>query len=95
MLQTGLFLNVPIMVIEPQFDIADPFSDGLAAVGFGEDDAVKWGYMDKTGAMVIQPQFYWIRDFSEGLAAVGFPADNNAAIWGYIDTTGKVIWQGE
>jgi hypothetical protein len=80
-------------VVLGPFERSTSFSDGLAAVGFGEVDGVnvKWGYMDKSGAMVIQPQFYWIRDFSEGLAAVGFPADHNTAKWGYIDKTGAVV----
>ena len=78
------------VVIGP-FEWSTSFSEELAAVGFGEDDAVKWGYMDMTGTMVIQPQFDWVRDFSEGLAAVGFPANNDAARWGYIDKTGALV----
>ena len=78
-------------VVLGPFERSASFSDGLAAVGFGEDPAVKWGYMDLTGAMAIEPQFYWVRDFSEGLAAVGIPADNNAAKWGFIDKTGALV----
>ncbi len=78
------------VVIGP-FERSTSFSDGLAAVGFGEDDAVKWGYMDVTGTVVIQPRFDWVRGFSEGLAAVGFPANNDAAKWGYIDKTGTLV----
>ena len=54
------------MVIEPQFDGASDFSEGLAQV---EKDG-KWGFIDKSGKVVIEPQFDWVSDFSEGLAKV-------------------------
>ena len=41
------------MVINPQFDAASPFSEGLAHVRIGG----KWGYIDPAGKMVINPQF--------------------------------------
>ena len=53
-------------VIEPQFDTAGDFSEGLAAV---QVDA-GWGYIDQTGAVVIEPRFKDARPFAEGLAAV-------------------------
>ena len=40
------------MVIQPQFDEAYEFSEGLAAVLVGDT----WGYVDKTGALVWQDQ---------------------------------------
>ena len=54
------------VVIEPQFDGADAFSEGLARV---KKDR-KWGFIDKSGKVVIEPQFDWVSDFSEGLAKV-------------------------
>ncbi len=42
------------MVIEPQFDIANPFSEGLAAV---VGDNYLWGFIDKTGTVVIPTQY--------------------------------------
>jgi hypothetical protein len=41
------------IVIPPQFDAADSFSEGLAAV----DTRGAWGFIDQTGKMVIPPQF--------------------------------------
>ncbi|PSO79918.1 MAG: hypothetical protein BRC51_06045 [Cyanobacteria bacterium SW_12_48_29] len=41
------------MVINPQFDYAGEFSEGLAPIKISD----KWGYIDKTGEMVINPQF--------------------------------------
>lgn len=54
------------IIVEPCFDGANDFRDGLACV---EKDK-KYGYIDKTGKMVIEPQFTSANDFSEGLAAV-------------------------
>jgi hypothetical protein len=89
-LQSEYIDKTGAVVLGP-FERSTSFSDGLAAVGFGENETVKWGYMDLSGTMVIEPQFYWITDFSEGLAAVGFPAANDAAKWGFVDKTGALV----
>ncbi len=52
------------LVIEPQFDGAEGFSEGLAAVKLDE----KYGYIDKAGEWVIEPTFRYAKRFSEGLA---------------------------
>ena len=41
------------VVIEPRFDEAKSFSNGLAGVRVGE----QWGFVDTTGTLVIEPQF--------------------------------------
>lgn len=53
-------------VISPQFDLANSFSEGLAAVKVKN----KCGYINKIGKVVVQPQFSSCEDFAEGLAAV-------------------------
>ncbi len=58
--------GMEFVVVPPQFEQADAFSDGLARVKIGE----KWGYIDKTGKQVIQPQLDEADSFSEGLALV-------------------------
>jgi hypothetical protein len=58
--------GMELFVIEPQFDRADSFSQGLARVKIDG----KWGYIDKTGKLVIQPQFDEADAFSEGLALI-------------------------
>ena len=63
------------IVIKPQFDSAERFSDGLAAVNMG----AQWGFIDKTGHYVINPQFDFAQSFSDGLAAVRIGGK-----WGYI-----------
>ena len=52
-------------VINPQFDHAGGFAEGLAPVRMG-----RWGYVDASGKMQINPQFDKADVFSEGLAAV-------------------------
>jgi hypothetical protein len=86
------------MVINPMFESAEQFSEGLAGVCVGHGcyfrgpldkkpkEEQKWGYIDKTGAIVIPPQFTYVDGFHEGLAAVSV-GDR----WGYIDKTGKFV----
>jgi hypothetical protein len=76
------------LVIQPQFDSASGFSDGLAAVQQGQ----KWGYIDKTGAPVIQYQFSGANDFSDGLAAVWTQDSANNGLKGYINLKGDLVW---
>jgi hypothetical protein len=71
------------MVISPQFDRAEGFSDEKAAVKVGG----KWGFIDRRGQVVISPQFTWVHSFSEGLAWV----DLGEKKYGLIDGTGKTI----
>jgi hypothetical protein len=77
------------VVIEPRFDFANDFSEGLAAAAVGANGAAKWGFIDTKGAWVIQPQFVSAASFSEGLAAVATGSAEDAR-WSFIDKTGKV-----
>ncbi|MBD2085891.1 S-layer homology domain-containing protein [Trichocoleus sp. ST-U3] len=58
--------GMEFVVIQPQFDEAEAFSEGLARVKIAD----KWGYIDKTGKLVISPQFDEADAFSEGVALV-------------------------
>ena len=71
-----------IFAIKPQFDSANDFSQGLAAVKI----MGKYGYVDKGGKMVVAPRFDDALEFSEGLAQVG-----NAEKFGYINKRGRVV----
>ena len=66
------------IVINPQFDYARDFSEGLACV------KSKWGYINQEGEIVINPQFDY--DFSEGLALVVIGGK-----WGYINQEGEIV----
>ena len=70
------------IAIEPQYDFAYFFYDGLAKV---EVDG-KYGFIDKTGKMVVEPQFDYVYPFHEGLAPV--EVDEK---WGFVDKTGKMV----
>jgi len=71
--------------INPTFDDALPFSDGLAAVQIGG----KWGFVDASGRVVIKPQFNAAFYFREGVAAAQL--DSGDVL---IDKSGKVLASG-
>ena len=70
------------LVIQPQFDSAWEFSEGMAVVKIGN----KHGYIDKIGELIIPPQFDYRSDFSEYLAKVKI--DNRC---GYIGKSGQFV----
>jgi hypothetical protein len=74
-------------VIEPKFEQAWGFSEGLGRIKVGE----KFGYIDSTGKVVIEPQFEWAREFSEGVAFVGRGKFLFDWKWGCIDKSGKML----
>ena len=84
-------------VIPPQYDRAEDFSEGVAAVGLKE----KFGYIDSTGHVVIPLHFAHAGPFSEGLALVYTTWGMNLlgeveGVWlfaraGYIDHKGKFV----
>ncbi len=53
-------------VIDGQFDAAEDFSDGLAAV---KKDGL-WGYVNTSGELVIPCEYLYVHDFGDGLAFV-------------------------
>ena len=73
------------IVVQPQFDEADEFSEGLAPIRIGD----KWGYIDPTSRIVIPPQYARAGEFSEGLAAVGVPGSKV----GYMDRAQRIVIQ--
>lgn len=81
------------VVVKPQFFFshAQDFSEGLAAVGDGE----QWGYIDRRGEWVIPLRFREAKSFSEGLAAVAVDGTNEDGDrcnrWGYIDASGEFV----
>src|SRR5205823_3344504 len=78
------------VVIDPQWEDAGYFSEGLTPVKRNG----KWGFIDKTARVVIEPQWENEPYFREGLASV-----KRDGKWGLIDKTGRVVsepqWEDE
>lgn len=102
--KTGFMDRKGKIVIEPVFEDAEDFSEGLAPVKVRSDETtwcprepsgsrkgftMKWGYIDKTGKIIVPPQFESAAPFSEGLAAI-----NQCDEGIFIDKTGKKIVLG-
>ena len=73
--------------IEPQYENAMMFSEGLAGVQIDG----QWGYIDPGGNMVIEPRYDyagWMNnyDFHDGMAMV--EVDD---LWGFIDIRGDIV----
>ena len=82
----GYIDNTGNLAIAPQYDAADSFNEGLAAIKIND----KYGYINKKGETVINPQFDKAASFSNGLAAVGMNNEKKgAALYGYINQEGK------
>lgn len=64
------------LVIPANYDNADDFSEGVAAVNMGGTGATypwtidggKWGYISRTGDLVIPFQYDWCSKFTDGVA---------------------------
>ena len=85
-----------IVVINPQFECADPFSEGLAAVTIKDGNVYKYGYIDITGKFVIAPQFtYHAGGFSHGFALVAYYNDDATEghyySYKYLNKNGVVV----
>ncbi|MEL4895520.1 WG repeat-containing protein [Crocosphaera sp. Alani8] len=82
--KTGYIDSEGKTIIEPCFDLAGNFSEGLAPV----KNSGCWNYIDFKGQYVFKslPNLKFVCDFSEGLAAVN---ENN--LWGYINQLGEII----
>jgi len=81
------------IIIEPIFERASKFKEGLARVsmnrGYGQD-----GYINVKGDFIIPPQYYCAYDFSNGAALI----DKGGAFidrYYYIDKSGNVLFDGK
>ena len=83
------------MVIEPIFDYACEFSDGLARFNIGSDSLSRgmcipkgglWGFLNKEGKIKILPTLKAVSDFENGYAQI-IEGDNN----NYIDKNGEIL----
>jgi len=76
------------IVINPQFEQAHLFRNGLALVKTSGKDG-KWGYIDKKGKLVIAPVYSKAQDFSDDVAWVQMEKQPPML----IDKKGKMILQ--
>jgi hypothetical protein len=74
------------IVIEPQFNMAFEFAEGMAQVMVKD----RWGFIDPSGKFVIQPKFARADRFYEGFARVCIDP-NVTEFAGYIDKTGTLV----
>jgi len=74
--KTGYIDRTGKVVVEPRFDGASYFSEGLARVSVGRDTIISegfsQGFIDESGKVVIHRRWDVVLHFSDGLAAVGF-----------------------
>ena len=85
-------------VINPVFDHADKFHEGMASVGLLQDRKVwKYGFINETGQLVVPLMYDAVGPFSEGLAYAAIlnivwedrPAGSEYNKIGYIDKANK------
>ncbi len=89
--KVGYIDTTGAMVIRPQFDLADAFSEGLAPVAGANG---LWGFIDKTGVFAL-PARYDLKPgpFTDGLSAVLIDErlKGGELRGAYIDKTGAVV----
>jgi hypothetical protein len=69
--------------IEPVYDWAQPFSEGIALVRV----AGKYGYITKDGEYLVEPQYDHAEWYSEGYASVSKGDD-----WYYLNKSGEIAF---
>jgi len=87
-------------VINPQFDDAYCFSDGVAPVRIGNVQTGKWGYIDTTGHLKLATQWDKAYRFENGIASVAVIDETDKIIgavkkWGIIDKKGGYVVKPE
>src|SRR5690606_24204982 len=69
-------------VIEPQYEFASEFSEGLASIQIDG----KVGVIDRSGKVIVQPKYDRVHPFIEGFATVELNGR-----YGFIDREGNEI----
>ena len=69
------------MIIEPRFEEATGFWEGLAVVKLDG----RYGFIDPTGSVAIQPRFEAAEQFADGLASVKIGEK-----WGFVNRAGEM-----
>ncbi|HMZ03589.1 MAG TPA: WG repeat-containing protein [bacterium] len=80
----GFIDQTGTMKINPQFDDARFFKEGMASVAIiNEKEGLLWGFVNAEGKTVINPQFKEVGFFQDGLACI-----SNGEKIGYVDKAG-------
>ena len=79
----GFVNNVGSWIIEPRFNDAKGFSNGLAPIKIKN----RWGYINTLGEIVIPCEFIEAEPFSKDGFALIFSGDG----WGFINKNGEII----
>ena len=69
-----------------KYDDVDIFSEGLAAVKFGD----KWGFINKSGKEIVSFKYNFVYNFSGGMAMIE-EYDGHDSAQGFIDKSGKEV----
>jgi hypothetical protein len=95
--ETSSTSRTGLLVVNPQFQYAGEFSEGLGRVQIGDDKTGKWGFIDTQGKFAVNPQFgppIWAGlqtdEFHDGLAVVNVGSGDNSK-YGYIDKQGHFV----
>ena len=79
------------LAVEFQFDGAEPFSDGLAAVCFRDGDGAEaWGFVSPEGEMIVPAEYDGARAFDEGVGML-----LSEGLWAYVDQEGRLLTRFE
>lgn len=77
-IETGLYGFIDVtgqVIIEPKFQYAESFSEGVAVIAESGSKGTYYGYIDRKGDVVLPLQYEYARGFHEGLALVSSGGD--------------------
>jgi hypothetical protein len=82
--KAGFIDRTGTVVIEPKYEDAYDFSEGLAPIKVDG----KWGFINESGRTIVEPRFDWIYwyGFSSGIASAGVDGKR-----GGIDSNGRFV----
>lgn len=75
------------IVIPFEYDEAQMFSEGLAAVNIDG----KFGFINRKNEMLIKPKWEFAMDFQGGVCFVGVPHQGYQPLWGLINNAGTLL----
>jgi hypothetical protein len=86
--------DLPDKTVIAVYKYVRPFSDDLAAVAIQsrKSQALKWGFIDRTGRVVIPMRYDVVTSFCDGLAAAGILHGTGRSVkWGVIEKLGPQV----